>query len=56
MLRTYRWHGAMWRFEDGKAPVDAVLVEVNSGAVTPETPKKAPVRRTTRARKPRTSE
>ena len=56
MLRTYRWRGAMWRFEDGKAPVDAVLVERVVAPVTPETPKKAPARRTTRTRKPKTKE
>lgn len=46
----------MWRFEDGKAPVDAVLVERAVAPVTPETPKMAPVRRTTRTRKPKTKE
>lgn len=43
MLRTYRWRGVFWRFEDGKAPDDAVLVEAVK-PVTAETPKK---RRTT---------
>ena len=54
MLRTYRWRGVFWRFEDGKAPEGAVLVELapKQGAVTPETPK----RRTTRARKPKATE
>lgn len=52
MLRTYRWRGVFWRFEDGKAPEGAVLVEVAAKAVTPEAPK----RRTTRTRKPKTSE
>lgn len=54
MLRTYKWRGVFWRFEDGKVPEGAVLVEVASreGAVTPETPKKRP----TRVRKPKTSE
>lgn len=51
MLRTYRWRGVFWRFEDGKAPEGAVLVEVATGPVTAETPKKAPAKRTTRARK-----
>ena len=44
MLRTYRWRGAFWRFEDGKAPEGAVLVEAVK-PTTPETPKR---RRTTR--------
>ena len=56
MLRTYRWRGAMWRFEDGKAPADARLVEVAQGPVTPEEPKKAPARRTRATRKPKTKE
>ena len=47
MLRAYKWRGAMWRFEDGKAPEGAVLVEAVQ-PVTPETPKKAPARRATR--------
>ena len=47
MLRTYKWRGVFWRFEDGKAPDGAVLVEVAEKGVTPETPRK----RTTRARK-----
>ena len=46
MLRTYRWRGVFWRFEDGKAPEDAVLVEVKK-PVTPETPKR---RRVTKAK------
>lgn len=56
MLRTYKWRGVFWRFEDGKAPEGAVLVEA-SKPVTPETremppeaPKKAPARRTRRTR------
>lgn len=52
MLRTYRWRGAMWRFEDGKAPEDAKLVEVMAKPVTPEAPK----RRATRTRKQKTEE
>ena len=55
MLRTYRWRGVFWRFEDGKAPEGAVLVEAVK-PVTAETPKKAPAKRTTRARKPKTQE
>lgn len=54
MLRTYRWRGACWRFEDGKAPEDAKLVEVMAKPVTAETPKKTTVRRATRTRKPKT--
>lgn len=46
MLRTYRWQGAFWRFEDGRAPEGAVLVEATK-PVTAETPRK---RRTTKAR------
>ena len=53
MLRTYKWRGVFWRFEDGRAPEGAVPVEVAAAPVTPETPKKAPARRTTRARKPK---
>lgn len=48
MLRTYKWRGAFWRFEDGKAPEGAVLVEVATGPVTPETPKKEPAKRVAR--------
>lgn len=50
MLRTYKWRGVFWRFEDGKAPEGAVLVEAVQ-PVTPETPKKAPARRVTRKTK-----
>lgn len=39
MLRTYRWRGVFWRFEDGKAPEDAVLVETVR-PVTAEAPKR----------------
>ena len=46
MLRTYRWRGVFRRFEDGKAPEDAVLVETKK-PVTPETPKR---RRVTKAK------
>lgn len=56
MLRTYKWRGVFWRFEDGKAPEGAVLVEVAGAPVTAETPKKAPAKRTTRARKTKTEE
>ena len=56
MLRTYKWRGVFWRFEDGKAPEGAVLVEVAGAPVTPETPKKVPAKRTTRARKTETEE
>lgn len=48
MLRTYKWRGVFWRFEDGKAPEGAVLVEVAAVPVTPEMPKKKPARRTVR--------
>lgn len=44
MLRTYKWCGVFWQFEDGKAPAGAVLVE-DVKPVTAETPKK---RRTTK--------
>jgi len=44
MLRTYKWCGVFWQFEDGKAPAGAVLVEAVR-PVTAETPKK---RRTTK--------
>lgn len=54
MLRTYRWRGVFWQFEDGEAPAGAVLVE-RAAPVTAETPKKAPARRT-RARKPKATE
>ncbi len=53
MLRTYKWRGVFWRFEDGKAPEGAVLVEVAGAPVTPEAPKKAPAKRAPRARKPK---
>lgn len=56
MLRTYRWRGVFWRFEDSKAPEDAVLCEMAEKPVTAETPKKAPAKRATRARKPKTEE
>lgn len=46
MLRTYKWRGVFWRFEDGMAPEGAVLVEVKK-PVTPETPKR---RRATKAK------
>lgn len=49
MLRTYKWRGRFWRFEDGKVPEGAVLVEVQS-PVTPEAPKR---RCTTRKTKPK---
>lgn len=52
MLRVYRWRGAFWRFEDGKAPEGAVLVEVAPKGVTPEAPK----RRATRTRKTKATE
>lgn len=54
MLRVYKWRDAYWRFEDGKAPDGAMLVEVATKGVAAETPRKnAPARRTTRARKPK---
>jgi hypothetical protein len=53
MLRVYEWHGTFWRFEDGKAPKDAKLVEVTTRGVTPEAPKRRAVRRTA---KPKTEE
>ena len=56
MLRTYRWRGVFWRFDDGKAPEGAVLVEVAAGPVTAEEPKKAPAKRAPRARKPKIQE
>ena len=66
MLRTYKWRGVFWRFEDGKAPEGAVLVEVAGAPVTAETPKKAPAvaeaakkapaKRATRTRKTKTQE
>lgn len=46
MLRTYKWCGVFWQFEDGKAPAGAVLVEAVK-PVTTETPKR---RRTTKAK------
>lgn len=46
MLRTYKWCGVFWQFEDGKAPAGAVLVEAVK-PVTAETPKR---RRTTKAK------
>ena len=55
MLRTYKWRGVFWRFEDGKAPEGAVLVEV-AAPVTAETPKKAPAKRDPRTRKPKTED
>lgn len=55
MLRTYKYRGVFWRFEDGKAPEGAVLVAMADKGVTAETPKKTPARRT-RARKPKTEE
>ena len=55
MLRTYKWRGVFWQFEDGKAPAGAVLVEAVK-PVTAETPKKAPAKRTTRAWKSKTEE
>lgn len=55
MLRTYRWRGVFWRFEDGKAPEGAVLVEAKS-PVTPETRERAPMKRAVRARKQKTEE
>ena len=56
MLRTYKWRGVFWRFEDGKAPEGAVLVEVAGAPVTAETPKKAPAKRAPRTRKPKTED
>ena len=56
MLRTYRWRGVFWRFEDGKAPEGAVLVAVTPAPVTPEEPAAAPKKRTTRTRKTKTQE
>lgn len=55
MLRTYRWCGSEWRFEDGKAPQGAVLVEKQPAPVTPEIPRKATAKRT-RTRKPKATE
>ena len=55
MLRTYKYRGAEWRFEDGKAPEGAVLVEKAAAPVTPET-LGAPKKRTARVRKPKTEE
>ena len=52
MLRTYQWRGVFWSFEDGKAPVDAVLVEAVA-PVTPETREKAPAKRAPRPKKPK---
>lgn len=46
MLRTYKWRGVFWRFEDGKVPEGAVLVE----AVKPETPETPKRRRVTKAK------
>ena len=56
MMRVYRWNGAFWRFEDGKAPEGAVLCEVAEKPVTAETPKKAPAKRATRTEKPKKDE
>ncbi len=56
MLRTYKWRGVFWRFEDGKTPEGAVLVEVADRGVTPETPTKATAKRTPRAKKPKAQE
>lgn len=53
MLRTYKWRGVKWRFEDGKAPEGAIVVEVEGAPVTAEAPKKAPAKRATRSRKPK---
>ena len=46
MLRTYKWRGVFWQFEDGKAPAGAVLVE----AVKPVTAEAQKKRRTTKAK------
>lgn len=55
MLRTYRWRGVFWQFDDGKVPEGAILVERAAEPVTPETPKKAPAKRTYK-RKPKAEE
>lgn len=55
MLRTYRWCGVFWRFEDGKAPEGAVLVEAVA-PVTPETRERAAAKRPPRPRKPKATE
>ena len=36
MLRTYKWAGKMWRFEEGEQPEGAVLVEAACKGETPE--------------------
>lgn len=57
MLRTYKWRGVFWRFEDGQAPEGAVPVAMSPAPVTPEEPKEAPKKRTTRStRKTKTQE
>lgn len=47
MLRTYKYNGHMWRYEEGEQPEGAVLVETK--AVPKETPEtrasKAPAKR-----------
>lgn len=54
MLRTYKYNGHTWRYEEGEQPEGAVLVEVgNQAKETPETrASKAPAkRRAARAKK-----
>lgn len=49
MLRTYKYNGHTWRYEEGEQPEGAVLVETK--AVPKETPEtrasKAPAKRRT---------
>lgn len=54
MLRTYKYNGHMWRYEEGEQPEGAVLVEAEAAPKeTPETrASKAPAnRRAARAKK-----
>ena len=54
MLRTYKYNGHMWRYEEGEQPEGAVLVEAEAAPKeTPETrASKAPAkRRASRAKK-----
>lgn len=49
MLRTYKFNGKLWRFEEGEQPEGAVVVEMAPKGQTPESrAAKAPSKRTSK--------
>lgn len=47
MIRTYKWNGKLWRYNEGEQPAGAVLVEAKAqkGESPEERAAKAPAKR-----------